>query len=79
MGNFEIETSAYPIGYMRAGGDHKVFDMRNLKPLHSHSISKGDAMRIAADTNNKIRANKLTLNDVSTDVTEYVETQVAAL
>lgn len=79
MGNFELETSAYPIGYMRAGGDHKVFDMQNLKPLHSHAISKDDAVRIAADTNNKIRAKKLTLNDVSTDVAEYVELQVSKL
>lgn len=78
-GNFEIETSAYPIGYLRAGGDHKVFNMQNLKPLHSHAISKDDAVRIAADTNNKIRAKKLTLNDVSTDVPEYVELQVSKL
>lgn len=78
-GHFEIETSAYPIGYMRAGGDHKVFNMQNLKPLHSHAISKDDAVRIAADTNNKIRAKKLTLNDVSTDVPEYVELQVSKL
>ena len=77
--HFEIETSAYPIGYLRAGGDHKVFDMRNLKPLHSHAISKDDAVRIAADTNNKIRAKKLTLNDVSTDIAEYVELQVSKL
>lgn len=78
-GNFEIETSAYPIGYLRAGGDHKVFNMQNLKPLHSHAISKDDAVRIAADTNNKIRAKKLTLNDVGTDVPEYVELQVSKL
>ena len=78
-GHFEIETSAYPIGYLRAGGDHKVFNMLNLKPLHSNAISKDDAVRIAAETNKKIRAKKLTLNDVSTDVAEYVETQVSKL
>lgn len=78
-GHFEIETSAYPIGYMRAGGDHKVFNMQNLKPLHSHAISKDDAVRIAAAANNNIRAGKISLKDGDTSVSDFVQAELEKL
>jgi hypothetical protein len=81
MGNFEIEASAYPIGYLNNGVaiGYKVTDMRNLHSLHSQPISKDDAIRIAAAANNKIRAGSLSLKDGDTSVSDFVQAELESL
>lgn len=78
-GHFEIERSAYPIGPLRAGGDFKVHDMRNLQALHSHAITSQQASDIAAKANARIRAGSLSLKDGDTSIAEFVKAEVAAL
>ncbi len=55
MGNFEIDNTAYPIGYLKNGEGYRVTDMRTLKPLHSHPIPVESAKAVAADVNKQIR------------------------
>jgi len=78
-GHFEIDNAAYPIGYLRAGDDHKVFDMRSLKPLHSQPITKDDAVRIAAEVNAAIRSREVAFDDGVQSVTALVAEKVADL
>ena len=79
MGNFEIDNTAYPIGYLSAAGDHQVFDMRSLTPLHSHSIPKADAVRIAAEANRAIREKRIAFGDNTAEAKQFVESKVSAL
>lgn len=79
MGNFEIEDSAYPIGYLNVGSGYKVTDMRNLHGLHSHPIPRDVAIRIASQTNAKLRSKELSTQDGDTSVPEFVLAEVAKL
>ena len=81
QGHFEINNTAYPIGYLKAGEltGYKVTDMRNLQPLHSQPIPQADAVRIAADANAGIRAGNLRLRDGDTSVSDFVQTKLEAL
>lgn len=78
-GHFEIENTAYPIGYLTGTAGYKVTDMRNLKALHSHAIPKEQALRIASEANAKLRSKELELNDSSTTVYDFVAAEVAKL
>lgn len=78
-GHFEIDSNAYPIGPLNVGSGYKVTDMRSLQCLHSQSISKEDAFRIAKEVNAKIRAGELTLRDGDNSVADYVFGAVEAV
>lgn len=78
-GHFEIENTAYPIGYLRVGEGQQVTDMRNLHPLHSQPIFAAEAVRIASEANAKIRSGELSLKDGDTSVAEFVAKAVALL
>jgi len=78
-GNFEVDSSAYPIGYLRIGDGYKVCDMRNLAPLHSHPIPLEDCKRIAAGCNGLIRQGLLSNEWLSEEVAAWVAEEVAAL
>ena len=75
-GNFEIENSNYPISAMRGGDNYKVTDMRSLKPLHSQSVSKELAYKVAALVNCKIRSKQLPVEQDSADVHDFVEAYI---
>ena len=81
QGHFEINNTAYPIGYLKHGDvtGYKVTDMRNLHSLHSQPIPVADAVRIAAEANAGIRAGTLRLRDDDTSVSDFVQTQLEAL
>lgn len=81
QGHFEINNTAYPIGYLKAGEltGYKVTDMRNLQPLHFHPIPQADAVRIAADANAGVRAGKLSLKDGDTSVADFVQEELEKL
>lgn len=55
-GHFEVDQTAYPIGYLKNGEGYRVTDMRTLKALHSHPIPVESAKAVAADVNKQIRA-----------------------
>lgn len=55
-GHFEVDQTAYPIGYLKSGDGYRVTDMRTLKALHSHPIPVESAKAVAADVNTQIRA-----------------------
>lgn len=78
-GHFDVDNTAYPIGYLRVGGGHQVTDMRNLHPLHSQPIPQADSVLIASKANAKLRAGELSLKDGDTSVQEFVAKEVAAL
>ena len=79
-GYFEVNQTAYPIGYLSYGmGYYRVTDMRNLKELHSHPIPKADAVRIASEANVQLQNGALNLKDGDTGCKEFVEAQVAKL
>ena len=78
MGNFEIDSAAYPIGYLNVGSGYKVTDMRSLQCLHSQPIPNKLAVRIAAEANARIRAGDLSLKDGATSVQEWVDAEVCA-
>lgn len=75
-GHFEVDHSAYPIGYLRGAntGEYKITDMQELVPLHSQPISLEQAKRIAASANEKVRA-----GDARFDVYKFVREEVAGL
>lgn len=75
-GHFEVNESAYPIGPLRVGEGYKVTDMRSLQCLHSQSISRQEASRIAALANAKVRGGELSLKDSDTSVAEWVAAEV---
>lgn len=80
QGHFEINKTAYPIGYLKAGEltGYKVTDMRNLHALHSHPIPQADAVRIASEANAGIRAGTLRLRDDDTSVADFVKNALEA-
>lgn len=78
-GNFEIDNSAYPIGYLNMGGGYKVVDMRNLHPLHLQPISLDAAKGIAAKTNAKMRAGELSTQIDDSGVLDFVFAEVEKL
>lgn len=78
-GHFEVNESAYPIGYLNSLTGYKVTDMRNLQTLHSHPMTKEQAVRIASETNAKLRAGAFTLNADDTGAKDFVQAQVEAL
>ncbi len=59
-GHFEIQDSAYPIGYLKSGEGYRVTDMRNLTPLHSQPIPLASAVTVAADVNKRLRTGQIT-------------------
>lgn len=81
QGHFEINNTAYPIGYLRHGEatGYKVTDMRNLHSLHSQPIPVADAVRIAADTNAAIRNGSIRLRDNDTSVGDFVQVELEKL
>jgi len=79
QGNFEIESSAYPIGYLRIGDGYKVCDMRNLTPLHSQPIPLQECVRISNECNSLIRNHSLPNEWLSEEVARWVAEEVAAL
>lgn len=79
VGNFERDSTAYPIGYLHIGEGYKVTDMRNLHPLHLHPIPIRQAKAIAARANLKLQARELPLDPDSKDVLDFVQAEVAAL
>ena len=81
QGHFEINNTAYPIGYMKHGEatGYKVTDMRNLHSLHCEPIPQADAVRIAAETNARIRAGTLRLRDDDTSVSDFVQVQLEGI
>lgn len=79
QGHFELNQTAYPIGYLNYGVGYRVTDMRNLKELHSQSIQKADAVRIASEANVQLQNGALNLKDGDTGCKEFVEAQVAKL
>lgn len=76
---FEVESSAYPIGYLIMGGGYKVVDMRNLHPLHLQPISLDAAKGIAAKTNAKMRAGEFSSQIDDSGVLDFVQAEVQAL
>lgn len=78
-GHFDVDNTAYPIGYLSGLNGHFVTDMRNLHTLHEQAISKQDAVRIAALANADIRAGALSLRDNDTSVAEFVKRNVEGL
>lgn len=81
QGHFEINHTAYPIGYLKHGEatGYKVTDMRNLQSLHCEPIPMADAVRIAAETNAGIRAGTLRLRDDDTSVSDFVQVQLEGI
>lgn len=78
-GNFEVNATAYPIGYLTGDAGYKVTDMRNLKALHSQPIQKEQAVRIAAAANVKLQKGEFTLRDNDTGVEDFVFAEVENL
>ena len=78
-GHFEINETAYPIGYLTGIAGYKVTDMRNMHTLHSHPITKEQAVRIASEANAALRAGKFTLQDGDTGAFDFVQEAVKAL
>jgi len=78
-GHFEIESSAYPIGYLRIGDGYKVCDMRNLTPLHSQPIPLQECVRISNECNFMIRNGLLSNEWLAPEVAAWVAEEVAAL
>lgn len=78
-GHFEIDNTAYPIGYLTGANGYRVTDMRSLQVLHSHHISKEQAVRIASETNHKLRAGALSLKEGDTSVADFVLAEVEKL
>ena len=77
---FEIDNTAYPIGYLNGGtSGYKVTDMRNLRALHLHPISKESAVGIASKVNKGIREGRLSLKDGDTSVSDFVQQELEAL
>ena len=63
-GNFDVNNSCYPIGYLRStslfnsgnpGPLYKLTDMRSLEPLIPHDLSLDDAAVLAGRINRSIR------------------------
>lgn len=75
-GHFEVDNSAYPIGYLNGAnkGEYKITDMQELVPLHSQPISLEQAKSIAASANGKVRA-----GHTRADVHKFVRDEVAGL
>lgn len=67
-GNFEIDNTAYPVGYLRSQGDHRVFDMRTLRPYHDEAVTKEEAVRAASAVNAKLRNGDI--KDINADSEE---------
>lgn len=60
-GNFEVDNSAYPIGYLESGEiggrqGYKLTDMRALRHLHSQVLTKEQAVAGAKSLNAVYRA-----------------------
>ena len=78
-GHFEVNATAYPIGYLTGAAGYKVTDMRNLKALHSQPIQKEQAVRIAAAANVKLQKGELSLRDNDTGIEDFVFAEVEKL
>ena len=78
-GHFEVNNTAYPIGYLTGSAGYKVTDMRNLQAMHSQPIQKEQAVRIAAAANVKLQKGELSLRDGDTGVEDFVFAEVEKL
>lgn len=79
-GHFEVDNTAYPIGYLNCGlTGYKVTDMRNLQPLHAEAITKEQAIGIASKTNRGIQRGTLKLQDNDTSVSDFVQQELENL
>lgn len=72
-GNFEVQNSAYPIGYLRIGDGYKVTNMLNLTPLHSEPIGLEKCVAVAARANLAIREKRLDTAGLSDFVADAIE------
>lgn len=72
-GNFEIQNSAYPVGYLRIGEGYKVVDMLSLTPLHSEPIGLEKCVAVAASANAAIREKRLDTDGLAAFVADAIE------
>lgn len=75
-GRFEVQNSAYPVGYLRVGDGYKVTNMLDLTPLHSQPIGLEKCVAVAARANLAIREKRLDaagLGDFVADAIENLE------
>lgn len=54
-GNFEANTSAYPIGYLKSGMLYQVVYMPTLEPLDKRAVRQANAVQIASSLNARWR------------------------
>ena len=76
-GQFEIDNTAYPVGYLKSQGDHRVFDMRSLRPYHDEAITKEEAIRVSSAVNAKLRNGDI--KDINADSEDIRATVQEAL
>ncbi len=64
-GDFDLDSSAWPIGYLRSGNIYgsghsgplyKVTDMRTLNPVLNQDFPLDEAVALAAKINHAVRA-----------------------
>lgn len=75
-GNWEVNKSAWPIGYLKdngsADGDYHITDMRELKKIDPRSVVLSTAESIAAIVNHELRT-KATSVDIAARVAELID------
>lgn len=81
-GNFEVEHSAYPIGYLRDTSNavplYKVTDMRSLETLDERPLTLEKAEAVAAEVNSEYRSGHTrSIEQIVSRVQELVAKTVA--